>query len=452
MAKAASPPILELIRRVIADPRVSCCADQELLRRFLEQHDQAAFETLLRRHGPMVLDVCRGLLPSEADVEDAFQATFLVLARKGTSIRKAASLGSWLHGVAYRAAWKARTDFARRRRYEAVAPAQAAAESSDNLTWREVRQVVHEELTALSERYRAPLVLCYLEGKTQDEAAALLGLARSTLKDRLERGRAILRARLVRRGIGPAAVLLGGAWPAATATAYLSPPLVASTVHAASLCAVGKTALGLISAKAVALTERVIQTMFLTKLKIASVVLLALILVGGGACVLILPALVAGEKIADGEAAAPRPDNEKLQGGADEKQEPKSGDARQVTQAYLAALVAGKFKDAEALAIPNMKPPSKKRAEGLHELRGKDIGLASVHVSDQGGRAIALSEAIELKKPNIDGQNKGRLYILLNKEEGGWRVREVDLRKGDSATGRVESFREHYPDAKALPK
>ncbi len=191
MAKTTSSPILQFIRRVYSDPRVKDSPDQELLRRFLGERDETAFDALLRRHGPMVLDVCRGVLVNEADAEDAFQATFLLLARKAESIRKATSLASFLHGVAYRTALKARADSARRQRHEARAPRRSTTADSDELMWREVRQIVHEELDRLLERHRTALVLCYLEGKTQDEAAVQLGLAKGTLKGRLERGRAL---------------------------------------------------------------------------------------------------------------------------------------------------------------------------------------------------------------------------------------------------------------------
>src|SRR5262249_23889660 len=153
-------------RRVTEDRRVLHLSDHDLLRRFRDHQDEAAFHTLLRRHGPMVLDVCRGVLANEADAEDAFQATFLILARQGASIRRAASVGSWLHGVAYRTALKARARLATRQKHESHAPARQVAEP-DDLTWREVRQVMHEELAGLDERYRVPLVVCYLEGTTQ---------------------------------------------------------------------------------------------------------------------------------------------------------------------------------------------------------------------------------------------------------------------------------------------
>jgi RNA polymerase sigma factor (sigma-70 family) len=280
MAKAASSPILQVIRRAFRDRRVEDSPDHELLRRFLSERDEAAFEALLRRHGPMILDVCRGVLGNEADAEDAFQATALVLARKAGAIRKTASLASWLHGVAYRTALRARADSARRHRREARAPLRSTTTDRDEVTWREVQQAVHEELERLPERHRAALVLCYLEGKTQDEAAAQLGLAKGTLKGHAERGRALLRARLVRRGLGPAAVLVSGAWPAATPAAGLSPLLLAHTVKTAAAALAGCAAASVVSPNVAALGEGMVKEMFFKKLRVAAILVLAL--AGGG--------------------------------------------------------------------------------------------------------------------------------------------------------------------------
>src|SRR5260370_29808188 len=153
MMKTTTSPILQLIRRSVEDQRVKVLTDQELLGRFRSERDEAAFHTLLRRHGSMVLDVCRNVLGNEADAEDAFQTTFLILAQKAGAIRNQASVGSWLHGVAYRTALKARAGTAKRKKHEARVPSQP---SSDELTWREVQQVIHEELSKVAECYRAP--------------------------------------------------------------------------------------------------------------------------------------------------------------------------------------------------------------------------------------------------------------------------------------------------------
>src|SRR5262249_39754663 len=161
----AAGPLLDLIHRVAEDQRLKELPDQELLRRFSSGRDATAFSVLLRRHGPMVLNICRNMLGNEEDAEDAFQATFLVLAQRAGAIRKKSAGASWLHGVAYRTARKAQAEFARRQKHEARGRGQTAAVPPDDLTWREVQQVLHAELDRLSERDRAPLVLCYFEGK-----------------------------------------------------------------------------------------------------------------------------------------------------------------------------------------------------------------------------------------------------------------------------------------------
>src|SRR5262249_20087670 len=153
-------------------------------------------------------------------------------------IRKGASLGSWLHGVARRTALKARAQSAVRHKHEARSP-QRQAPQADDLSWREVRQVLHEELDGIAERYREPLVMCYLEGATQQRAAARLGVAERTVRERLERGRELLRLRLVRRGLGPGAILAVAAWPAATTLAAAPALLVGSTIKAAISVAAG---------------------------------------------------------------------------------------------------------------------------------------------------------------------------------------------------------------------
>jgi RNA polymerase sigma factor (sigma-70 family) len=173
--------------------------DSELLERFASRRDETAFAELVRRHGSMVLSVCRGVLHHWQDAEDAFQATFLVLARKAASVRKL-SLGGWLHTVAYHLACKARTRSARRRDVERQAEPAPACTPPD-LTVRELLQAVHEELSRLPQKYRVPLVLCYLQERTQDEAARELGCSEDALRGRLYRGREWLRARLARRGL-----------------------------------------------------------------------------------------------------------------------------------------------------------------------------------------------------------------------------------------------------------
>jgi RNA polymerase sigma factor (sigma-70 family) len=262
MNRLTTSPILDSIRRLIGDQHVNELPDQELLCRFRTEHDEAAFHGLLSRHGPMVLDVCRNVLRNEADAEDAFQATFLILAQKAAAIQKEAAVGSWLYGVAFRVALKARADGGRRHKHEAQAPVRIRSDETDDLSWRDVQQTLYAELNRFPERYRAPLVLCYLEGQTQDAAATLLRVSRPALKKRLERARALLRQRLIRRGLGSAAVLAASAWPMASAPASPPAKLLASTANAAFKGAAGE----LVPARVLALKAAAVKALFTGKL------------------------------------------------------------------------------------------------------------------------------------------------------------------------------------------
>lgn len=281
MATSESPAVFRRFQALIAAQVVSTLSDRELLERFIERREEAAFAALVERHGPMVLRVCWSVLHHLQDAEDAFQATFLVLARKAESIRNQASLGSWLHGVAYRLAQKLTAKTMARCRLEAsrVGANQTAAEG--DLTCRELQRVLHEELNRLQEKHRAPLLLCYLEGKTRDEAAAILGLALGTLKGRLERGRDRLRRALARRGLALASALavvttshqvLGAAAPAG---------LVRATIQAACLFAARQPVAPSAQAAA-ALAEGSLRALAAAKLK-AVVLLISLCVLAAGA-------------------------------------------------------------------------------------------------------------------------------------------------------------------------
>ena len=171
MSSPSMNRVVHFLRRAVA-PAVGD-EDGELLRRFVAAREEAAFAGLVRRHGAMVLGVCRRLLNDTHEAEDAFQATFLVLARRAAAVRKRDSVASWLYGVAYRVSLKARAAAHRRPGGEPVEPI-STADPAAEAAWRELRPAIDEELSRLPEKYRAPLVLCYLEGKTNEEAARLL--------------------------------------------------------------------------------------------------------------------------------------------------------------------------------------------------------------------------------------------------------------------------------------
>ena len=279
MASGQVSPVMRFLRRLAGDGPGGGVTDGQLLERFARGRDEAAFAALLARHGPLVLGVCRRVLDDADAAEDAFQATFLVLVRRAGSIARPERLGNWLYGVAYRTAVKARGAAARRRAHERRAAGQTAVPAASEPAWPDLRAVLDEELARLTQRYRAPLVLCYLEGKTTEEAARELGCPKGTVLSRLARGREQLRRRLVRRGLAPAAGL-----PAVlTAGAAVPAPLAETTLKAARAVAAGQAAALAVSPRVAALTEGVLRAMFLSRLKIALVVAAAgLLLLAGG--------------------------------------------------------------------------------------------------------------------------------------------------------------------------
>jgi RNA polymerase sigma factor (sigma-70 family) len=229
--------------------------DGELLRRHTRQRDEAAFEALVRRHGPMVLGVCRRVLGNYHDAEDAFQATFLVLVRKAGTLRSPESLGNWLYGVAHRTALEAHRAAMRRRAKEArVTPRVESPADCDA----DLRPVLDQELARLPGKYRAAVVLCDLEGKSRREAAQELRCAEGTVASRLARGRVLLARRLTRHGLRFSGAPLATALAEGAAPACLPAPLVTATVVAAR---------GPVSGGVAGLAEGVLKAMLLTKLK-----------------------------------------------------------------------------------------------------------------------------------------------------------------------------------------
>jgi RNA polymerase sigma factor (sigma-70 family) len=302
MARERLRAVLGQLRRFVGAQGAGGLPDAQLLERFLTHRDEAAFDVLLWRHGPIVLGVCRRVLRHDQDAEDAFQATFLAFVRKGRSIGKRASVGGWLYKVAYRTALAARSAAARRGAHEKQGLDVPATAPPDGLVWRDLRPVLDAEVNRLPEKYRVPFVLCHLEGMTTEEAARHLGWPRGTVGTRVAWARERLRARLTRRGLtlsagGLALVLAQGARAGAVPA-----PLAGSAVKAALLFAANPAA-GVIPAGVAALTEGVLRAMWWTKGKLAVAVVLALGVVGTGVGVSMRPALRAG-----GQTAAPKED------------------------------------------------------------------------------------------------------------------------------------------------
>jgi RNA polymerase sigma factor (sigma-70 family) len=263
--------ILRHVRQLALPAAAQGQTDAQLLRGFAQRRDETAFAALMQRHGGLVWGVCRNVLTHEQDAEDAFQATFLALARHAATIRTAEALAGWLHGTAFRVAMRAKRDAGRRRNHERQRPAAESPPASEG-AWRELQAALDEEVERLPERQRAAFVVCVLEGMTLAEAAALLGWKPGTVSGTLARARQRLRRRLARRGIALSALLTG--LTLATA-ARASAPLTRATVRLALRDAAA------VSPRVAALAQEVTNTMLLTKSKIVTFVLLALALAAG---------------------------------------------------------------------------------------------------------------------------------------------------------------------------
>jgi RNA polymerase sigma factor (sigma-70 family) len=274
---------LQFVHRTAGLPTAADQTDRQLLETFASKQNQANFDELVRRHGSLVLGVCRRVLQDEHDAEDAFQATFLVFSRKAGSIRWHESVKHWLYEVAYRVAVRARGNRARRRAREREIATRPEPASRGEVSWREVQLALDEELHRLPAKYRTPLLLCYLEGQTQEEAARQLGCSPNGIRARLWRGRDLLRERLALRGLKLSVVLLA-TLIVENAPAAVPGTLLAVTAKAGVDFATGQTACGLVSVDVLNLTHGVLNTMFLNRIKMTAAVLLsfALLAVGGG--------------------------------------------------------------------------------------------------------------------------------------------------------------------------
>ncbi|HEY7152662.1 MAG TPA: sigma-70 family RNA polymerase sigma factor [Gemmataceae bacterium] len=276
--------ILRYLRRIMRPARGDA-TESQLLELFSRQGDETAFESLLHRHGPMVLGVCRRVLGNEPDAEDAFQATFLILVRKAASIRAGEKLKNWLYGVACRTALEARRARAKRRAKEArvVPHVEAPAPVPQN----DLRTVLDEELARLPEKYQEVILLCDLEGKGRKEVAGQLGCPEGTVASRLVRARNLLAKRLIRHGFGPSAGALTAMLAANEASAAVPSSWLYSTIKAVNAFIPGRAgAEGAVSAQVAGLVEGVMKNMLLSKLKMATAVLLALGILTGGAVAL----------------------------------------------------------------------------------------------------------------------------------------------------------------------
>src|SRR5262245_56592007 len=418
--------IRELVRSQGAGAEVT---DGMLLESYVRTREEEAFAALVRRHGPMVWGVCRRMLGHE-DAEDAFQATFLVLARKAAAVVPRAMVANWLYGVAHQTALKARANTARRgAREQQVVTMPEPAVQPEKL-WDDVRPLLDLELRRLPDKYQAVIVLCDLEGKTRKEAARHFRVPEGTVASRLATARSLLAKRLSRHGLPVSAAALALVLPQ-TASGQMPLAIASTTIHAAILFAAGRHAsLGATSAKAVTLAEGVLKTMLLSKLKLATAALVVVTALGLGVAAL-------GQQRPD-TAPAPSPTNQKNQertpadkGAAQPAVEKKAEAPPMIVTGVVKAVDAGKksltvsHRDGEtAFDVPDDAHINidGKRSELAKLPVGAHVILSQIErpntvraIHAQGAAVFGSVKSVDSEKNNITvstGQGGDKTYVI----------------------------------------
>ncbi len=281
MAANRTYALAGVVARVFRDAPETGRTDGEVLTAFVESRDPCAFADLVKRHGPMVLGVCRRVLRHAQDAEDAFQATFMVLARKAAAVSPRNAVGNWLYGVAFQTGVRARAIIMKRKARESVGASIVESSKSERV-WDDVAVVLDEELARLPEHYRAMIVLCDVEGRTRADAAAHLGCPEGSVSSRLSRARKMLARRLVKRGVTLSAGALAAMVGQYANAAALPVSLMRGAIEAAGLAAAGSTLANVVPPAVITLTDGVIKAMIVSNLKSIAVTVLAISLVGFG--------------------------------------------------------------------------------------------------------------------------------------------------------------------------
>jgi RNA polymerase sigma factor (sigma-70 family) len=404
MADGQSNAAICYVRRVAYLLERDRMADGQLLDRFLSQRDEAAFEVLMRRHGPMVLGVCRRVLANPHDVEDAFQATFLVLVRKAASIQNRELVGNWLYGAAYRAALEAKA--ARRRlRERQVNPMPEPAAPTEAM-WEDLGPVLDRELSRLPDKFRVPVVLCDLQGRTRREVAQQLGIPEGTLSGRLTTARRRLARQLTRHGVTLSSVGLATLLSESAVSACVPVSLATTTLTAISAVMTGTVAaVGAVPHRVAALTDGVMKTMLLAKLKSMAIVVLAVSLCGGGT-LLTYQTLGAEERKTIQHPSQPVPaDDKAAEKDKEKKEEQPKPEAK--TNGYLGVVLAGDD-DKKQTLIHQVFPDSPALKAGI---KSGDVRLKV-------GDTVVMGpmEAINLLKDTKPGDQVKFVFKQDNKE------------------------------------
>jgi RNA polymerase sigma factor (sigma-70 family) len=395
MATTQIDSAIRHLRRAVLREDGAGKTDGQLLASFIEQEDETAFEALVHRHGPMVFGACLRIVGNHHDAEDAFQATFLVLARKASSVRPRERVANWLHGVALRTAMKAKTLALKRHEREKQVTQMPEVEAAQQDQWRDLQPLLDQELNGLPENYRLPIVLCDLEGKAIKEATRQLGWPQGTLAGRLARGRKLLAKRLANRGVEVPAGSLATVVLPNVASAGVPTSLISSTVKAATTIAV-------VPAQVAVLTEGVMKSMMLTKMSkaLAGLVVLGAVVFGGG----LLSYRTASAQQKENERGGDRPATTSQ---SDELE--RDAGAKQVTD----MLIGGK--EAPTGKLLSGASPKGKAMTDLDRLQGV---WSVVSIQRAGGKPSRLKEPyffmVDGKRAcwqARDGEMQGGLYL-----------------------------------------
>jgi RNA polymerase sigma factor (sigma-70 family) len=427
MNAARAATVLGYLRRLGRVGETRASRDAELLTRYALQREDAAFAELVRRHGPMVLGVCRRVLGNLDDAEDAFQATFLVLAARPRAVRDPSSLANWLFGVARRTSLRLQVEAARRNRYERLSARSEVIEPVDDTSWRELRPLLDAEVARLPARYREAFILCCLEGRTHEEAAKVLGCPGGTVASRLSRARERLRGRLVRRGIALGAVT--ALFVATEAEAAVSSELIGVLGRAAA----GRTATVIstassISPRVAALTEGVLHAMWTTKIKLMATVTLALGVTGFGAGLIFTNA---------GQVGSAAPSSQRTsqdQDTGDKRESPrevaKPVDAKPVPPAK-ALVDAEKAKDREPKASERAAIHDAEDEVALAEARlnAKKAELEAAKAAADQAKADLSRAATLFERKAISQEDYNKARYALETANAQMRVREADVQE-----------------------
>jgi RNA polymerase sigma factor (sigma-70 family) len=419
--------------------------DADLVRAFAAGRDPAAFAAIVRRHGPMVLGVCRRVLRDPADADDAFQATFLVLVRRARSLRQPDRLAGWLHQVAQRTARKLRATRLARARREGELFDVPAGEPVADFVWRELRPVFDHELGRLPDKLRLPAVLCFLEGQSKGEAARTLGWPEGTLAGRLQQAREKLRVRFAARGLTLSAGALAVALFEGAGSAAVSDRLIASTLQAAAAGPAGATGAGVW-----ALADGVTQAMFHTKAKAVAACLLAAGLLGTGTGVVLVPGTGPGKGVA-GQASKDPPKKPAPEGKGGETYDFVEG-RKEIDRAVEAAVIADlQRRNIAQRAKAHQEQIRAVLTQHIQSLRSEaervrplvDEGALPVSAWDRLQRELRESEDQLKKLPVEPAKDPERAVLQAEleqlKERAAWEERMV--KKGFMAEAQVKKTR-----------